>query len=69
MLKNPWLMIKRWYSGTDASDSMFLMARDYHWTAMAFHRLIRFHNKNWFNVWTLIFTVIGVAFTALSLFK
>ena len=62
-------IIKRWYHGTHAGDSMFPMAYNYHWTAALLHRFIRWYKVNWFSFWMLIITAIGVLVALIALFK
>lgn len=62
-------VISRWYNGTHAGDAMFPMAYDYHWTAALLHRFIRWYKVNWFNLWMLIITALGVLVALIALFK
>ena len=41
----------------------------YHWTAALLHRFIRWYKFNWFNLWMLIITTLGVLVALIALFK
>ena len=68
-------IISRWYNGTEVpyknyGSLVFLTPIiRYHWTAALLHRFIRWYKFNWFNLWMLIITTLGVLVALIALFK